>query len=337
MKQTRWLGVLVAALLAPAAGTMRADVRADQKTRVEFGGALGGVVNLFGGGSKDGTSSSVVVKGDRKATFNDRTGQIIDLAGEKVYDLDMRKKTYTVTTFDELRRRMEEARRKAEEGARERPGRQEQTAQADPDAQQMEIDFSIRNTGQSRTINGFDTKQAIMTVAVREKGKTIEQSGGLVLESDMWLAPKIAAMQEVAEFDLRYAKQLYGSVLGGVSAEQMASAMAMYPMMKDAIARMQAEGQKLDGTAIQTVTTIQAVPSAEQAAQEAEASSDEPQKPSGLGGMLGGLMARKMAQKKGGDDGKPSPFMTMTSEVLKVTTAVSASDVAVPAGFKEDR
>ena len=47
----------------------------------------------------------------------------------------------------------------------------------------------------------------------------------------------------------------------------------MYPMMKDAIAKMNAEGGKIDGTAILTTTTMDAVKSAEQVAEEAKASS----------------------------------------------------------------
>ena len=70
------------------------------------------------------STSTVAVKGDRKATINDTTGQIIDLAEEKVYDLDLKKKSYKVTTFAELRRRMEEAKKKAEEDARKEAARE---------------------------------------------------------------------------------------------------------------------------------------------------------------------------------------------------------------------
>ncbi len=87
----------------------------------------------------------------------------------------------------------------------------------------MEVDFDVKNTGQKKTINGFDTHQVVMTITVREKGKTLEESGGLVLTADMWLAPKIAAMKEIADFDMRYAQKLYGSMIEGVSAEQMAA------------------------------------------------------------------------------------------------------------------
>ena len=49
--------------------------------------------------------------------------------------------------------------------------------------------------------------------------------------------------------------------MAGVSAEQMAAAMAIYPMLKPAIAKMSAEGSKIDGTAVQTTTTLDAVKS----------------------------------------------------------------------------
>ena len=93
-------------VIALAPLSLRADVRSDQKTKVEFGGMLGRMFNLFGGKSAhDGTTSTVAVKGTRKASLNETTGQIVDLAEEKVYDLDMKKKSYRVTTFAELRRR----------------------------------------------------------------------------------------------------------------------------------------------------------------------------------------------------------------------------------------
>lgn len=325
--------------------SVRADVRSDQKAKVEFGGMLGRMFNLFGGKSaKEGVTSTVAVKGNRKASFNDTTGQIVDLTEEKVYDLDMKKKTYKVTTFAEMRRQMEEAEKKAAEEARKEE--QAPSAQKEPakkPEKEVEVDFDIKNTGQKKSINGFDTQQAIMTITVREKGKTLEQSGGLVMTTDMWLTPQIKEMKEVAEFDLKYAQKLYGPVYGGVSAQQMATVMAMYPMMKDAVAKMNAEGTKIDGTPVVTVTTVDAVKSAEQlAAEEKQTSADANQKaPSSVGGLLGGIARRAAAKKAASnDEGKDksrATFMTTTTEVLKVVTNVTADDVAVPAGFKETK
>jgi hypothetical protein len=314
-----------------------ADVRTDQKTHVQFAGALGRVVNLFGGrAAREGVISTVIVKGNRKVTMGENSSQIIDLDEEKIYDVDLRRKQYKVTTFAELRRQMEEARKQAEEDARragQEAGGRDEPAKSDEPKKEVEVDFDVKKTGQTKTLNGFNTSQAIVTVTVREKGKTLEQSGGLVMTTDMWMAPEQKALQEVAAFDLRYAKKLYGSMFGGVSASQMAMMMAMYPMMRQAMEKMQAEGGKIEGTAIQTVLTFDAVQSAEQmkTAEKEEAPSGR----RGLGGMLGGLANRV---RKSDDQPKPRmTFMTSTVEVLKLSTEVAAADVAVPAGFKESK
>jgi len=344
MKRSQIGIVLTLTLVAWSASSLKADVKADEKSHVEFAGVLGKVVNFFGGKSaREGVTSTVAVKGNRKATINDTNEQIIDLTEEKVYDIDLRKKTYKVTTFDELRRRMQEAEKKAEENAAKESGGREAAPPPEPKekGKEMQVDVDVKNTGEAKVINGFNTKQVITTISMHEKGKTIEESGGMIVTMDAWLGPKIAAMKDIQEFDRRYAQQLYGSMVAGASAEQMAAASAMYPMLKDALGHVRTQGEKLDGTAIQQTVTMDAMKSPEQMEQEKKQSDEDSSiKPSGgLGGMLGGL-AKKAAKRKSEGDNAPrqrATFMTMTNEILKVATDVSAEDLAVPAGFKESK
>ena len=338
MNRNRIVAALAASLLVLSTHPLGADVRTDQRTRIEFGGMLGRVVNLFGGkAAREGVVSTVAVKGSRKATTTGQTGQIIDLTEEKIYDIDLRKKSYKVTTFAEIRREMEEAQKRAEEQTRSADGggRSDAPATRDPNQKEAEIDVDIKETGAKKAINGFDTRQVVMTITIREKGRTLEEGGGMVTTTDMWLAPTIAAMKEVAEFDLLYAQKLYGG-LYGASAEQMAAAMAMYPMMKQALGRMSTENAKMDGTAILTTVTMDAVKSQDQMAQEAK-TAQESKPATGVGGLLGGL-ARRVTKTDNPDAGKTrATFMTSTNEMLKVDTALSAADTAIPAGFKEDK
>jgi hypothetical protein len=342
--------VVVVCLTVAFAGVVRADVREDQRTKFQLAGVLGRMVNMFGGkGAREGVESSVAVKGERKFTSNGSTGQLIDLAEEKVYDIDMKRKTYTVATFAELRRQMEEARKKAEEDARKAGAERKEPApeKAEPGKpeKEVEVDFDVKNTGQTKTLNGFDTHQSIVTITVREKGKTLEQSGGLVMASDMWLAPRNAAMNEVAQFDLKYAQKLYGAMMTGASPQEMASAMAMYPQMKPALDRMRAEGGKLEGTPILTTMTMDAVKSAEEMASESSkpASSSSAGSPGEEVLKMFGRFGKKSAKK---DDApaaatvsSPShtTFMTTSVEVLKLTTTVSAEEVSIPAGFTQSK
>jgi len=334
---------ILASILAVTAATasVSADVRTDQRVRFQLGGAIGKLVNMFGGkGAREGVTSIVAVKGDRKATMSD-SGQIIDLSEEKIYDLDIKKKTYKVTTFAQLRQQMEEAKREAEKNAREQanePGEPSKPAQKDPDAKEMEVDFDVKNTSDTRTINGFNTTRSVVTVTVREKGKTLDQSGGLVMTTDMWMTAGAPSTKDLTDFDMRYAQKLYGPTVAGASAQDMAMVMAMYPQMKPALDKMRAEGGKLSGTAILTDVKMEAVPPG--TANQTAAAPPPPEEPKkrGFGGMLGGL--KKMAEKaEKNDSSKPERAVIMTTsvEMLKLTTDVDAASVALPAGFTQSK
>jgi hypothetical protein len=310
------------AFAAPAS----AEVKTRDKSQVKFEGMLGRMFNMFGGKSaKEGIEGRTAVKGNRKATLNEATGQIVDLSEEKIYDIDFKKKQFTVTTFDEIRRRMREAEERAKkEAAKEDPGRKE-----DAPTKEYEIDFDVKDQGTKKAIAGYDAKNTIVTVTVREKGKTLEQAGGLVMINDMWLGPQIPALKEIAEFDMRYWKQLQGPQAEAVSAEQMAMVLAMFPMVSKAMDRMAKDANKLAGTPLETTITFEAVKSADQVTQE-----QSTQTSSGGGG-LGGLLAKKMIKKE--EPKARATIFTTRHEILEVATSVAPADLAIPADFKEKK
>src|SRR5512138_132076 len=105
-------------LAALAGGPVLADVKTREKSQIKFEGMLGRMIGMFGGkAAKEGLETTTAVKGNRKATISDTTARIVDLSEEKVYDVDLKKKTYEVITFDEIRQRMREARERAEKDA----------------------------------------------------------------------------------------------------------------------------------------------------------------------------------------------------------------------------
>jgi hypothetical protein len=320
---------------AAAAG---ADVKTTEKSQVKFEGMLGRMMGMFGGkAAKEGVVSTVVVKGDRKATSSGDSATIVDLAEEKVYELNLRDKTYKVVTFAEIRKQMEEARAKAEEEARKQRAAE---GKKDPNAKEMEIEFGAKETGQKRQINGYDCRQVIMTIAMHEKGKTLDEAGGLLITMDSWLAPSIPAMKEITDFDVRYAKKL-APEFAMPSAEQMAQVFAMYPGLKDGMAKLQTEKVNMQGTPIETIMTMQSVQTKEQAAQKKQDDQQAGTPSGGLGGMLGRFGKKKEEPKPADAPAKASAdtdtrvtIMTTTNSVLSVSTAVSADETAVPAAFK---
>jgi hypothetical protein len=328
------VAVAVAFPLAPAAG---AGVKTEEKTLVRFGGTLGGILNKFGGkAAKEGTVDTVAVVGDRKLTLNDTTGQIVDLAEEKIYELDVKKKTYTVTTFAELKARIEEQRAEAEKAAAEARKKEEKKKEEDASAApatEMEVDVEVNETGQKRAIAGHEARQVTMKAWVHEKGKKIQQSGGLLVTTDTWLGPKIDALGEVAEFDRRYGLKM-AEIMGftappaAASAGQMAALAAMYPGMLSAMEKIQAESKKVDmeGTPLASGLTIMLWKSAAQVA-EAQKQSE------GMSGGLSGLLAKKLMKQ--GDPSDPrTEVLASTSEMLRITPDAGAADVAIPGGYK---
>lgn len=317
--------------VAFTASPARADVKTREKTHISLGGMLGKIFNMFGGKSaKEGVVSTTAVKGNRKITMNEQTGQIIDLGEEKIYDLDMKKKTYEVTTFEQLRQRMREAREKAEKQAPSSQGKEDKQAEKGQPQKEYEVDFDVKETGQKKQLAGYDTHEVIMTVTVREKGKTLEDGGGIVMNVDSWLGPQIPALKELAEFDLKYWKQLQGPDAMGMSPEQMAMIVAMYPAFKQAADRLEKESPKLQGTPIASTTTVEGVKSKEDMA----SSQNSDSAPKSIGG-LGGMLARKMAKKDDNANANRATIFTAEHEMQEIQTSVAAADLEIPAGFKQ--
>ena len=319
---------MIALPLMTLAAPGYAEVKTREKTQVKLEGMLGKMFSLFGGkAAKEGVESRTAVKGNRKATLNDDGGQIVDLTEEKVYQLDAKKKQYTVMTFEEIRRRMREAQERAKkEAEKAEPGEKPQEQKP---TKEYEIDFDVQDTGQRKQIAGYDTRNTLVTVTVREKGRKLEESGGLVMTNSVWLGPQIPELKELAEFEMKYWKQLQGPQAAALSAEQMSMVLAMYPLVAKAMERMQKEGDKLSGTPLDTTMQFDAVLSEEQLAQ---AKAD--QQKSGGGG-LSGMLAKKLMKKE--DPKQRATIFTTNHQYLEVAKSVAATDLAIPADYKEKK
>jgi len=283
---------------------------------------MGRLAGMAGGAAaKGGQTSTIAVTGTRKSSRSDNTGQLIDLAEEKVYDIDFKKKEYRVTTFDEMRERMKKAQEDLQTSMKDMPD--EDRSELDQSGKEIEITVDVKDTGETRTIAGQSARQVIVTLTAHEKGKTLEDGGGMVMTNDTWVGPKIAALDEIWQFDLKYFTAVYGDSLDAM-AGQLTTAVAMYPNLKDMLTQMEDKLKTLDGTTLMTTMTVETVRSAEAMAQASAAA------PSG-GGLRGALARRAMGNRKV----EPRALLvTSTSETLSIDPSVNAADVAIPTGFK---
>src|SRR6478609_4576257 len=174
MQRIRFVPVLLASFVL-AVPVLRADVKTQQKISFKFAGTLGGVLNKFGGATpKEGGVTTSDIKGKR----------------------------YKVATFAELRAASDKAKADAEKKKQEM--KPEDKQQVEDTAKQYEFEADVKETGQKKNLAGYDTREVILTITAHEKGKKVEESGGFIMTTDMWLAPKIAGLDELIQFQLKY-------------------------------------------------------------------------------------------------------------------------------------
>jgi hypothetical protein len=311
------------ALVLIAAPTLLADLKTRERSSTKFEGMMGRIIGMMGAGGD--SNSSMALKGNRMLRVDGDTGQLIDLSAETISQIDMKKKEYKVITFAEMREQIRKMREDMEKRRSQMSA--EDKAQLEEAGKQLEFTADVKETGERKNIAGHDTRQVILTISGHEKGKTVDESGGFELKTDMWLAPKIAAMDELGQFMLRYAKAVYGEAFAG-DMQRMAAAFAMFPAMQPMMQKLQSERAKLQGTAVMTTTTFITVRNAEQLKQA------QSQQSSGGGG-LGGLLAKKVM---GGKPPQPrSTVFTSMTEHLSIDPSATEADVAIPAGFKEKK
>ena len=92
----------------------------------------------------------------------------------------------------------------------------------------------MKKTGQRKQIAGYDAREVMLTIAMHGKGQKVEESGGFVATDNIWLGPKIAAMDEMAAFGMKFAKAVFGDTLAGMDPRQSAQISAFLPGLERA-------------------------------------------------------------------------------------------------------
>ncbi len=333
---------------ALAAGPLLADFSYEQTSNIT-GGMIAGMMRVAGVFSKQAREpirNTVAVKGDRMATLSPQHASIIDLGKETITNIDFQKKTYSVMTFAEMKAAMEEAARKAQQ--KQKPG------------EEMNFKVEVTPTGKTKQIQGLDTKEIIVKMALEATGAD-RNKGDLVITMDSWLAPSAPGYDEVKNFHQRMAEKLAWLPGSG------AMAMMNRPDISKGMAAAAKEMSKLDGMPVYQVTKMGgegqpgAAPAAEQQQQAPPPQQQQAEKPSAggvLGGAIGGRLGRfgglgrkkeapkqeeapaqpaPAQQQQGRQGGDPSgALLEMTTEMSGFSSnPVDASKFEVPAGFKK--
>jgi hypothetical protein len=345
------------AMLAALCGFLTFPLLADfsyQQTSKITGGSMTRMMRMIPGGGKalEPQVTTHLLQGNRMATVGPEAIDIIDLDRQMMTHIDLQKKTYANITFAEFRQAMEAMTRKLGQAQGQNQG-----------APAMDFRVDVKDTGETKTIEGMNTKLMKMLLAMDMKDQKSGQTLTTNMDMDMWMAKDVPGYDEVRKFQLKYAEAI------GITPEMMRiSRMAVgQPGMSEGMAKLMKEAAKLQGVPVVQVTRMMGFgpmgaqggeapevqpPSGKEVGDAAAASavSGALGRIGGLGGRLGGFGRRKPKEEPkeepkpqtpppaAAQPAKPqqSVFMEMTSEMSNFSTSgVDSSKFAVPAGFKE--
>ena len=315
--------ILVAACL-PAFG----DFSYDETSKIT-GGMMAGVMKFAGAFSKQAREpmvSTVAVKGNRMVHGSQHHASVIDLDSETITEINFDKKQYSVMTFAQMKQMMDEMSQKMKSSS---------------DAQKADVHFNVsaKDTGEKKTISGYDTHEMILTMEMEGTDKETGNKGGMVVTSDMWIAPKASGYEEIAEFHKHMAKKLdwTPSSMGMMGAR---------PDMAKGMAELAKESSKLNGMPVFQIVKmgVHAEGQPQNGQPAAQQQQDQQTDKPSLGSLLGGKFGRKKKDESSSDGGAPpqgsgdasGSLMEMTMEMGGFSSAaVDPSKFEIPAGFKQ--
>jgi hypothetical protein len=315
--------------MALSAATMFADFSYRESTKVT-GGAIAGmlkVAGVFSKAAREPIESTVAFKGNRMAHRSQNQMSLIDLDAKTITNVDFQKKQYSVMTFEQMRQALEDMSKKMKE----------EQAKKGNDAE-MKLRVSADPTGKSKDINGQNAKEILMKIAMDITDKKNNQTGTMVVYSDMWLA-EVPGYGEVKDFYLKMAKELNWTPGGNIFMQQ--------PEIAKGISEAYKEAAKLNGTPVFQKMSMGpegiAPPNADAPAPTAKEDKPKVNAGSVLGGALGGRFG--LGRKKQEPAPEPAPaqgqaqgagaLIEMETQYSNFATTADVSLFEIPAGFKQ--
>jgi hypothetical protein len=305
----------------------------------------------------DPITSTVLVKGNQMARINKDSVEIIDLDKETVTRIDIAKKQYSITTFQQLRQQMEQSMAAASKEQGEKP-------RSENKQPQMNFKVNVRNTGAAKQVTGLDATESILSMALQSTDNQSGEKGSLAMTNDMWMTPEIPGYTEVNDFNRRW-----GMKMGAMPAVGLSPSLgAMPPGTSQGMAEMAKEMSKVKGVPILQIMRVgstldgQPLPAASEAPLPASAStmpsagdvakdsattaatSTAASKMGGFGGLVGGLgglghkkkKQEQPAESSNADAPATSVLMESSTELTTFSSAaIDASRFGIPVGYKQ--
>jgi hypothetical protein len=361
----RATALVLSGILGFVSASARADITIENTTAVEGVGAMG-FANMSG-------TSRTSISGEKSRTDSDMKMQskligflarnavgpstdIVLLDEDKLYHLNMNKKEYTETSFEQLRAQMQKM--------------SDQMNSADDKTQPSAVDQSkcvwlpaqvdLKKSGEKAQFAGYDAQRVTVTATQPCQDKETGAICEIALVMDEWISADFAESSEARRFYSAYAAKMGMNPLNSQDASDRAK--ALFSRYKGVWSEVAAKMQTVKGYPVKSSFTLglggaQCKDSKSQQTQTGQTdnnapSSGSPHSPSDLAGAVAGKLGSFFQKKKANSDApaaQPAPaapsaampegdvaLMTVSSQLVSVsTTAVSADLFTVPAGFKK--
>jgi hypothetical protein len=287
--------------------------------------------------------------------------EIVRLDRELLWSLDVPKKEYDEVSFAQFREALAKGMADAQ-AEMDKP----ENKQAANDVE-MEYKVDVQRTGKKENVNGFDAENVIVTITATPRNKkTGETAGSYTIKMDQWLSTQVPGQAETMAFYRKYAEKM------GFDPQMQHQVAGMMRQYGDAFKHAAEKMKDLKGYPVRSTVTLEldAGLTPEQQAQTDKARADEKQERAeakarkeakedddakaeaagsiakgNLGGALGGFLGKKLgksaekkaeasASSKGSGSGS-SGGLTITTDVLSVTTGPAGVSFDVPSDFKK--
>ncbi|HSN17542.1 MAG TPA: hypothetical protein VLV87_04975 [Gammaproteobacteria bacterium] len=263
---------------------------------------------------------------------------IFDVPANKHYNIDPQKKVYSVESIYDPN---QPSKAPPEGGTTQQ---QKERQQQDKDVKVTKNEFTVKDTGQTKNINGFDTREYLVTWDLETLNTKTGEKGRDLMTTDTWTStdPKLAKAREAeASYDRAYRKLMH---------EPEPDANAVYGMYGLGSGHVEVEGQDMK-SAIEKLRTIKGLPVSTDVRWEA-GGTDKDGKPTNdsdagkdsgksLDSALGSLFGHKSddSDQKPQAAGTPGLTTIFSShyEVKAVDTSpVNSSQFQTPSDYKLD-
>lgn len=343
----------------------RADITIERTTAVEGNGAMA-MGNMSGtskttiSGNKSRTDSEFKMKsklvGFLARSATGPNAEIVLLDQDKLYHLNINKKEYTETSFEQMRAQLQKA---TDQMNSTDEHKQQPSAVDQSKCEWLPARGDVKKTGEKAQFGGYDAERVVVTAAQPCKDKETGSICEVALVLDNWMSTGFPESAEAQKFYKAYAAKMGLDPSGSQDISQRAK--ALFSQYQGIWTEVATKMQNVKGYPVRSSFTLALGgaeckdPKAHQAQESADKDSDSSSNsPAALAGAVAGKLGGLFHKKK--DDSQqaapaatPAPaitpvalppgdvaLMTVSSQLVSVSTNSAGPDVfTVPADFKK--